>query len=37
MEKWEARWMGNRDGNAVGGYNDECACMRAEVLAGKQV
>ena len=29
--------MGNRDGNAVGGYNDECACMRAEVLAGKQV
>ena len=24
--------MGNRDGNAVGGYNDECACMRAEVL-----
>ena len=27
MEKWEVRWMGNRDGNAVSGYNDECACM----------
>ena len=29
--------MGNRDGNAVGGYKDECACMTAEVLAGKLV
>ena len=37
MEKWEVRWMGNRDSNVVGEHTDECACMRAEVLAGKQV